>query len=175
MKGLRGRTRLVAAAALAAVLWPLTGCEHHFFRVEGTIASEGGALGTWRSTPKGCSRDPVDGLPEDQSSTMAAFLWDDTLARDPRYQTHSPGASDFPGRLEISRTSSGFAGTLETQKPVGSTSLDATVCSTLQLTSRDGKPIIKGGKPTLEGTLTLDCRVSGSHLTGELRFSGCEY
>jgi hypothetical protein len=123
----------------------------------------------------GCSRDPQDGLPEGQSSTIAAFLWDDKLSRDPRYQRHSAGAPNIPGRLEISHAGSGFAGVFESQKPPASTPLDDTVCSTLQMTTYEGKPIIKGGKPTLEGTLRMDCKVAGSHLSGELHFSGCEF
>jgi len=161
-------------AGMAVLLSSAMGCEHHFFRTEGAIASDGGPLGSWESAPLGCIRSPAAGPRAGRSATIATFLWDDKFGRDVFYQTHSPGATNFPARLEIAQTASGLTGILETQKPVTSTPLNATVCGTLRMTTHDGKPVIKGGKPTLEGTLTLDCRVEGSHLSGELRFSGCE-
>ena len=166
----RPRLRVPAVALLVCAL---TGCEHHFFSVHGRIASDGGGLGTWHTSPLGCTRDPQDGAQRGQpTSTIAEFLW-----RDPGTKDDPPDPMpEEPLRLILSHTGDGrYAGTLRLTQHAGDVPLDSKVCARLEVETHEIAPQIKGSDPGLAGRVQLDCRAEGSHLTADLRFSGCEY
>jgi hypothetical protein len=169
----RQARKLPLAGGLAFLLVAVPGCEHHFFRARGAIGSQGGGLGTWRSTPIGCSRDPLPGLPP-QSQTVATLLWQDPAQFDPWHDQHRATAPNAPLRLELSRGNGGVTANLDTVRVEG-VHLDETTCPVLRLTTAEGNPAIQSGRPTLGGELTLDCRVRESRITGTVHFSGCEF
>ncbi len=161
-----------ALLALLSSLLAVTGCGK-FFYARGSLASDGGTIGTWSSTPQGCSRDPVDGRPPAQSSTVLTFLWNDPSMRDPLRDLHRFHAPNAPMRLELWREP-GYALKLDTVKTLH-TRLDPTVCSTLKVETHETPKTIPEGRPTLSGTLQLDCRVADSHLTANIAFKRCDY
>ncbi len=162
------------AAALLLALLGLTGCSH-YFHATGTLASDGGEIGTFRSTPEGCSRDPADGLPASMSSTVLTFLWEDPAVRDIRLRdNHRQAAPNAPLRLEISRQGGAYVLTLNAVKSVG-TRLDGNTCTTLRVDTQEGPPSVAEGRPTLGGTVQLECGVAGSHIMADIRFERCEY
>ena len=173
--------RALRPAALAfAALSCLAGCTHHFFTAQGTLGSEGsGPLGTWRSTPLGCSRDPVDASdvlpPGAPAQTVATLLWDDMVSRERLLPRHKRHLRNLPARLDLWKTDTGFVGRLQTQKPPAKVVLDSTVCTTLDVQTVEGKPLIDRGRPTLGGTIALNCQAGGNHISGKIAFSGCEY
>jgi hypothetical protein len=162
-----------ATLALLAASLALTGCGK-LFTAKGAIASDGGFIGTWSATPQGCSRDPLDGLPAAESSTILTFLWDDPSVRDPLRDLHRFNAPNAPMRLELWRERRGYALRLDTVK-THYTRLDPTVCSTLTVDAHESPRTIPEGRPTLSGTINLDCRVSDSRLTANINFQHCEY
>ena len=162
---------LIASAAVLTVCVTLTGCEPRFFKVHGTISSDGGALGRWDTSPEGCARDPLDKKPIGESATVATFLWQDLRVRERDRKTFP----DAPTRLELSRTDKGLSANLETDRTATGTTLDTGDCRTFHLTTAEGKPALAGGKPTLGGRLEMDCTARGSHIEADLRFSGCEF
>jgi hypothetical protein len=160
----------------------LTGCSH-LFHASGKLASDGGILGAWSSTPEGCTRDPVDGQPAAKSSSVLAFLWDDPSVRDPLRDIHRFHAPNAPMRLELARiypaSSPTYTLKLDTVKTTGIT-LNRSVCSTLEVQTHETPRTLPEGQPTLSGSLQLDCRVhaadsSDSHITANIRFDRCEY
>ena len=161
----------IATAALLAFCMTLMGCERHFFKTHGTISSDGGQIGRWDSAPEGCARDPLDHQPIGQSTTVATFIWQDLRIRE-RDRRSFP---DAPTRLELSRTDKGLSANLETDRAASGTTLDAGDCTTFDLTTSESQPAIAGGKPTLGGTLRMDCIARGSHIEADLRFSGCDF
>jgi hypothetical protein len=167
--------RLVAMAAVIAAVASLSGCEKHYFKSRGAITSSGGELAAWTRQVQGCSPDPLDGLPVGQSITLFTFYWDNPVERDLLHVKKVTPPNNLLERLEIKRQGSGIQGTLETAKIKPDTVLDSTDCSTIRATTRPGRPVIQGGRPTVDGTLDLDCQVAGSHLTASVKFSGCEY
>ena len=172
MKALRLLKALMVSGALGCGM----GCTHHFFKAEGTIGSEGkGPLGTWRSAPEGCSRDPVVAPEGLQGKTVATMLWDDMITRDEFAVQHTRNRKSLPARLDLWRTETGVVGQMETQRPAAVMALDRSVCRQLEMTASEGRPSIKGGRPTLGGVITLDCEGGGNHLSGRVEFSGCEY
>jgi hypothetical protein len=169
----RLRQPILVAALL--VLAPLTGCEHRFFSASGSVSSDGGGLGEWKSTPKGCSRDPLDGAPAGHSATVATFLWQDPRIEARIGNIHSVPIPDAPLRLEVRRAATGLNAILYTVKVNGPIALDQTVCSEIRLDSHEISPQIAGGHPALAGRLHLDCHLRDSHLKANVRFSGCEF
>lgn len=162
-------------ASLSFTLLLSGGCERHFFRAHGKLASEGGSFGDWASTPQGCSRDPSDGRPDGESATVASFFWENPAARDAKLRENfGRDAPDAPFRLDMLRDGGGFAGRLQTVKTPG-TLLDRTNCVAVRLEGRDQAAAYQAGRPTLSGVLTLDCRVRGSHITAQIQFDHCEY
>ena len=161
------------SVAAAAILCALTGCEHHFFTAHGSIVSDGGGLGTWRTAPLGCTRDPQDGAkPGEPTTTVAEFLWRDT-GQSHRALKWYP---ERPIRLTVSHApDGGYAGMLELAPRPLSITLDTTICTRLEVQTHESAPQIRGGHPALDGRVQLDCRVQGSHLTADLRFAGCEF
>ncbi len=167
-RALAGSLSLLCAATL------LVGCEHHFFRSHGVVASDGGEIGAWSRPVQGCSPDPLDGLPTGKSATLFTLYWDNPVDRE-RPRRHHPSAENQLRSIELMQTPHGLAGVLKTNFGDQDVPLDQNVCSTFQATARPGKPILPGGRPTVSGTLDLDCHVAGSHLTAAVRFTGCEY
>jgi len=159
---------------LGLLLVCASGCEHHFFDVHGNIASDGGELLAWRTSPQGCSRDPADGGSPENTATVATFLWEGPTRKD-RPEQHKGRSTPGPLRLEIARSGTGFVGSLTATSHPNGVTLDGSVCKDLTLETHPGPPQFSGGKPTLAGTLVLDCMTHGSHVTANLRFSGCTY
>jgi|GEM_PF-1636506 len=161
---------LVAFATLAMV-----GCERDFFHASGTLGSEGGTLGTWRSTPNGCSRDALDGMSMDATKTVATFLWEDPLVHDSDPNLHRWTIPDRPSRLDLSQGATGMVAELVTVRVPASTRLDSRVCSVLSVDRAERPAAYTGGRPVLDGTLRVDCFVKGSRLTGTVKFKSCEF
>ncbi len=129
--------RVLRAGSLSLLLVAAGGCAHHYFKVDGSLASDGGELGTWRSRPLGCSRDPVPPPAEGVYEDVATLLWDDGLSRDNWRLAHSPGVGNRPGRLELWRRTDGpdagkIYGRMEMQKPVSSIDLGPFNCGLLR-------------------------------------------
>ena len=161
-------------AGLALLIVLLSGCEEHFFKPQGVVSSDGGELFAWSRPVQGCSPDPLDGQPVGKSATLFTLYWDNPVSREEK-ERHNPPPENKLQRLEISKGSNGVQGLLSTTLIHPDIVLDASVCSTLKATTTPGKPVIAGGRPTVDGTVDLDCRVVGSHLTASVRFTGCEY
>ncbi len=162
-------------ATLAAFALCATGCEHHYFQAEGALSSDGGELGRWQAKPEGCSLAPADGLPVGQSSTVATFIWPDPLSRDRNREEHRALAHNVPLQLTVVRTATGIAAELTTMRPTDPIRLDASDCSTVTLSTQPGRPSFSGSRPTVAGRFRVDCEVQGSHVTGDIHFSGCEF
>jgi hypothetical protein len=166
---------LAGCVALCGSL-ALSGCGQRFFTAEGVVASDGGSLGVWRATPEGCSRDPFDGRVGADSRSVLTFLWDDP--RKHNVKIDAKGWTDAPLRLEIARDTArpvaGIVASLVTVNAVG-TRLDGRVCQTLQLQTGERRAYYIEGRPTLHGTVTLDCQVKGSHITASVRFDRCDF
>ncbi len=165
---------LALAASLACAVSLLSGCEERFFKAQGVVASDGGQLSSWSRPVQGCSPDPLDGQPVGKSATLFTLYWDN-----PEHRRDEPKRKLPPGNqlksIQIARLPDGLAGSVKTTLLDSDVELNGKVCSTLQATTTPGKPVIAGGKPTVDGTLDLDCRVADSHLTASVRFTGCEY
>ncbi len=160
---------------LTGLLWLLAGCEHHFFQSQGVLTSEGGALTAWSRAVQGCSPDPTDGLPVGKSSTVFTLYWDNPVEYDLLSRKPLPPKPNQLQQLEVYRTAEGLTGRLRMTRSAPDTLLEPRVCSRFDATTSPDHPVIPGGRPTVDGTLELDCRVAGSHLTASVRFSGCEY
>jgi hypothetical protein len=163
------------AAVLTLLALSAMGCEHHFFQVKGSIGSDGGVLGAWHSKPEGCSLAPVDGLPAGKSSTVATLIWPDPLAMDQAREKDRAVFLNVPLQLNLLRTGDKTVADLTTLHFTEPTRLDAGVCSTLAVSTQQGKPAFPGARPTLDGSLKLDCQVEDSHVKADLHFSGCEF
>jgi len=137
------------------------------------MASDGGGLGRWRARPQGCTLDRFDGLPANRSSSVVAFVWADPALGHPLNEQRYV-RPDAPLRLEISHAGSESAPTvvadLHTLRKAG-VRLDANVCTTLRFNAAEHGP----GRPTLAGTLDLDCTVDRSHITATLQFEHCAF
>jgi hypothetical protein len=153
----------------------LTGCERRFFHSHGALTSDGGQLAAWSRPVQGCSADPLDGLPQGKTSTLFTLYWGNSVDRDLIKKRNPPPRTNQPQNLIVRRGANGPEGLLKTTKRESGTMLDATVCSAFEATTTAGHPVIAGGRPTVDGTLNLNCRVAGSHLTASVTFSGCEY
>lgn len=153
----------------------LGGCEKHYFRSDGTISSSGGELAAWKRPLQGCSPDPLDGLPVGSSSTLFTLYWDNPVERDVLHVRRVKPPQNLLEELEILRDNKGLRGVMKTAKLTSDPVLDASDCTTFKATTKPGPPVIEGGRSTVEGTLELDCRVAGSHVTAAVRFTGCEY
>ncbi len=172
-----GKVKRALSIALAGAACLLTGCERHFFKSQGVVSSDGGQLFRWSRPVQGCSPDPADGEPVGKSATVFTLYWDNPVSREEKAR-HNPPPENKLQRLEISRSPGNagqFVGSLKTTLIASPTVLDEKVCTTLKATTTPGKPVIAGGRPTVDGRLDLDCRVAGSHLTASVRFTGCEY
>lgn len=168
---------LIRITALVCVVVCMGGCERQYFRSHGVVSSDGGQLAAWSRPVQGCSPDPLDGQPVGKSATLFTLYWDNPRKR-PDKGKHRPVRLPEPNQLqqlEISRDANGVTGLLRTSLINSDAVLDARSCSKLQATTAPGKPALQGGRPTVNGTLELDCHVADSHLTGSVRFSGCEY
>jgi hypothetical protein len=163
---------LLRGLALLACL-ALAGCGR-YFSASGTVASSGGDLGVWRQTPEGCSRDPFDGLPAAESSSVLSFLWNDPSVRDPLRDLHRSTAPDFPMRLELARVPTGYTVRLDTVKTQG-THFDSRACTSFSVEVHQAPPDIAEGKPTLAGRVRFICPANGGTLTADVRFKRCDY
>jgi hypothetical protein len=150
----------------------LTGCR--YFAASGDVASSGGDLGAWRSSPEGCSRDPFDGLPQGKSRSVLVFLWNDPSERDPLRDLHRPTAPDAPMRLELESVPTGYNLKLDTVKTEG-TRFDSRACSSFAVDVHETAPDIREGKPTLAGTVRFSCPANGGTLSADVRFKRCDY
>jgi hypothetical protein len=153
----------------------LTGCERHFFQPHGDLVLDDGPFGSWHGPVQGCIRAPADALGPPQAKTIVSFVWIKPANDDLRTQRHLP-QYNAPVELDVARRQQGeLTGTLATDyTPLGDP-LDSRSCRTLSLTTEDGPPELAGGRPTLGGTLDLDCTIRSAHVTAHIQFSGCEY
>ena len=138
------------------------------------MASHGGALGTWRTTPEGCTRDPFDGLPASESTSVLTFLWDDPGIRDPLRDLHRPTELDLPLRLQVARAAGGYSLQLDNVKTRG-THFDSGTCATLTVETHETPRTLPEGKPTLAGSIRFDCPTDGGRVTADIHFQRCEY
>ena len=166
----------IRVASLSLLLLA-TGCHSDIFIEHGSLRSEGNYRNTWQWHPQGCTRDPFDGLPVGQSSSIATLLWANPGLRNSKLsnQDHSP---DAPLRLEMLAPRDGPSGevvaTLHTVDQ-GGILLDKHSCTKLTLQTQENAPDHTGGRPTLSGQLQLDCRANESHITAKIQFERCEY
>ncbi len=166
---------LAHATALLCVGLLLAGCERHFLKSEGVITSDGGALAAWSRPVQGCSPDPLDGLPPERSSTLFTFYWDNPVERDTLNMKRIIPPRNLLERLEVTRERDGLQATMKTAKLPNDTVFNSSNCTVLKATKGPGKPVIAGGRPTVDGMFEMDCRAAGSHVTASVRFTGCEY
>ena len=160
--------------AATALVLGAGGCERRFFRATGYVASQGGVLSNWRSTPMGCSRDPLDGLPRGRSQTIAMFVWEDPSMHDPNRDQDRAWAPDAPLRLELAHDGAGYVATVRTVK-TGGTDIKSAACRTFEVDTTEERPSVAGALPGLGGRVRMDCEAGGSHVTAEFRFSRCEF
>ena len=160
---------------LVATVLFLGGCERHYFQSKGAIASSGGDLAHWSRPLQGCSPDPIDGRPIGQSSTLFTLYWDNPVERDVLHVRRIRPPNNLLEQLEVSRQNGHLLGLMKTARLDQDVVLDASDCSTFKVTTTSDRPVIAGGRPTIDGTLDLDCQVAGSHVTAAVTFSGCEY
>ena len=57
----------------------------------------------------------------------------------------------------------------------GRTRFDGRTCTRLQLTTHEEGAAVTEGRPTLAGTLGMDCRVTGDRVTADVEFKQCEW
>jgi len=164
---------LRAAATLLAASLALTGC-NRYFAAKGVVASPEGHLGAWSSTPQGCTRDPFDGLPISQTSSILTFLWEDPGTYDPLRGPHRLTAPDAPMRLTLAHAGPAYAIQIDTVKTEG-THFQSTACTTFALDTHETPKTIPEGRPTLSGSLRFDCRANSSHITADIHFQRCQY
>ena len=157
--------------ACFAVCIVTAGCGRYFF-ASGKVASSGGDMGAWRSTPQGCSRDPFDGLPPGASSSVLTFLWNDPAVRDPLRDQHR--VPDTPMRLELERVPTGYTIKMDTVKTHG-TEFDSRTCNRFAVDVHEAAPDIPEGKPTLAGSVRFSCPAAGGNLMADVRFKRCDY
>jgi hypothetical protein len=162
-----------AATALLCSCLALTGC-NKYFAARGIVSSPEGHLGAWSSTPPGCTRDPFDGLPISETSSVLTFLWQDPSIYDPLRGPHRFTAPDAPMRLTLSRAGTAYAIGIDTVKTEG-THFDSIACTTFAAETHETPKTIPEGRPSLSGTLRFDCRTAASHITANIRFNRCEY
>jgi hypothetical protein len=163
------------ARAALLLLLSISGCSRGFFTARGVLTSDGGTFGHWSSKPQGCSRDPIDSRPSATSASIASFFWEDPAAHHITLRDqNAPHAPDVPLRLDLLREDGTITARFQTVKTPG-TRLDATVCTTLAIQTTESPATYTNGRPTLSGTVQLDCRLKGSHLTGNFHFQNCEF
>ena len=154
----------------------LTGCSRHFFSVRGEIGTNGPAFGQWASAPQGCSRDPIDGLPDGSTDTLATFFWQDPAVSNPMLRDHRMAhVPDAPDRVNLLRSpTGGYAVRVKTVE-TGGWLIHPEDCTRLDVETHEQKPAFAGGRPSLAGTIHFDCRVKQSRVFADLAFSRCDY
>jgi hypothetical protein len=167
------RTHAVRKALPICIVLVLSGCNRDFFQAHGMLASRGSRIGSWSSTPEGCTRDPFDGLPPDQTTSIVTLLWEDPGIRNPLVNNRT-SAPDAPSRLGFSRSPVGVTARLETLRDAG-IPLDSNVCRTLRLETEEHASRVPGGRPSLSGRMVLDCQAHGSQIVGDIQFENCHY
>jgi hypothetical protein len=161
------------ATVLSLFCLALAGCNKDF-AVKGAVTSPRGHLGNWSSTPLGCTRDPFDGLPISESTSVLTFVWQDPSIHDPLRGPHRFRAPDAPMRLAVSHDGPAYALQIDTVKTEG-THFDSTTCSTLAVDTHEIPRTIPEGRPALSGTLRFDCSSDRSRITANIRFDRCQY
>jgi len=165
-----------AGSILLATL--LTGCSSTAFHVTGVVANDAPVLrDAYRSVPQGCTRDPFDGRPPGQSSSIATFVWEEPGMRDPSVDNRDT-APDAPLRLEFSHLSpdpsTPVVATLHTRYKPG-IALSQKVCADFRFTAQEHPARAPETRPSLSGAFTLDCRVHGDHITADVHFEHCDF
>ena len=159
-----------------AALTLLTGCRRNFFTAHGQVGTDGAAFGQWAATPMGCSRDPTDALSDSQTRTVATFVWESPADHDSRYNgNNDPPAPDAPMQLNVLRTDGGgYNVRLKTLFTDGQL-ITPEDCSTLKIETREQGPGFPGGRSSLAGSVSLECRVKKSRVWADFTFERCEY
>ncbi len=165
--------KLLAALALALAL---TGCSRNFFIAKGKTGSEGPAFDQWASTPQGCSRAPIDGLPQGRTSTLATFYWEDPAIYTESLRNHGTAHTpDRPDQLSLLRApAGGYNLRLKTVETFG-TLIVPQDCTTLDIETHEQPPALPGARPALAGTVHFSCTVKQSHVWADFTFSRCEF
>ncbi len=171
--------RLVRVSGVVGlVLLVGAGCERRFFWSKGTVASEGGRLGHWDLAPRACARGLGVTLGAGRLQSVATLLWEDQRLRGKKYRDHAlERASDLPLRLDLVQDDAegkGLVAVISTMKSAG-TRMDGTNCRKLQLDTHEEGAALPEGRPTLAGTLMMDCAVNGNHLRADVQFRQCEW
>ena len=163
---------------LAVMLFLCAGCERRFFWTRGAVASEGGRLGTWHLAPQACARGLTTAMGADRVQSVATLLWQDQRLRGKKYRDHAyERAGDLPLRLDLVQDDAegkGLVAVLGMMKS-GGMHLDGATCKRLQLESHEEGAAVEGGRPTLAGTLAMDCTLDGNHITADVQFNQCEW
>ncbi len=171
--GRPGRLAL-ALGVLALGVLALSGCDRGFFHASGTVASEGDRIDTWRAAPQGCTRDPFDGQPVAETSSILTLLWQNPGLRDPKIDNTST-APDAPLRMGFSRVGKGpVVGRLQTKRHAG-LPLDASDCGKLSLELQEQAARGAEARPSLAGHLVLECELKTGRVTADVRFAGCQF
>jgi hypothetical protein len=155
----------------------MLGCHRNFFTAHsGYVATSGPAFGTWSSTPQGCSRDPKDALPDAQSRTAATFFWEDPADHNPMLRDHKlPHVPDAPDQFNLLHTpAGGYQVRLKTLQTDG-TLIGPEDCTTFEVETHEQPPGFPAGRPTLGGTVNLECHVKGSEVEAHFTFDHCDY
>ena len=162
------------ATCLAAILLATAGCDRRFFKATGYVASEGGELGVWHSTPDACSRDPFDGKAIAETNSLLAFIWEDPSMHDPMRDQHRAKAPDAPLRLELARHGAGLSLSIATVKS-RSAYFVSSDCAVLDVNTWEQAPAVPGARGSLAGRLRVDCRTPANHVAADLSFQRCEF
>lgn len=151
-------------------LLAIIGCGPTFFSAKGTLASTGGSLDQWSQTPIGCHRDVFDG----DTSKLVTFSWANPNANDPDRAVHDKTRPAFPILLSVEKDgASGLKGHLQNSRAAEAT-FSSSTCKTFTLTTRERSKGFAEAHPSLDGSLTLDCTTSGSHITSDVAFKHCD-
>ena len=131
-------------------------------------------MGSWKAQPQGCSRDAWDGKPLAETSEVVSFFWEDWFDQHQIKGMQRAEEPDAPLRLDLYREGGGVAGRLQTVVHPGVT-LNRTLCRQLDVQTSEQPATYAEGRPTLRGTVRLDCDLKSGHLTADVTFSRCEF
>jgi hypothetical protein len=173
------RTHLAKASVWAviipSILFCITGCGPTFFSSKGTIASSGGELGQWSSSPAMCDREEFDG----DSSKLIRMEFAGPPNTDPDRDVHQTNQRKGPYELNVAKNGSGYMAQIKLFNDVPGVDgiqgviLDSSSCRTLTFDRTEHTAGFGEMHPTLNGTLVMDCTYKQSHVTANIRFKKC--
>ena len=162
-------------AGCLLILLALLGCHRGLFNAKGQVGTDGPAFGTWASPPQGCSRDPMDGLPDSQTSTLATFFWEDPADHNIMLRDHHMDVvPDAAQQLNLIRVPGGYSVRIKTVQTAG-TLLTAKDCSTFKIDTHEQPAGFAGGRPALGGEVHLECSYQQSRVFANFTFDRCDF